>query len=817
MPQVQMVNLGNPIYAPFKDIPGVNEDQLKEGIDSIAVIPIMHENQCIAVMNLASHTHSVIPEHSRVFLETLSMQVGEVIARAKTEEALRKSETLYRTLIDTMPDGVTVTDTNMKIILANQMIADMQGVDSPDVLIGMEGMDFIVPEDQERVIEQSFKTLEDGIIRTGEYTLQRRDGSTFLSSISASVVRDEDGVPTHFITVSKDITDEKKAEDALRESEELYRTILDTLPVAVAVADGDGHITKANSMLAKLQGVSSPDELLGIEGINFVHPDYQESVIEHSILAIQEGMAKRQECTIVRRDGSVFPAEMIYTVVKDSEGNPTHFITLTTDISERLKAERELRESEEKFSLFADHFPGGFFIKDDDSKFIYVNKFIKDTFKETDFLGSTALQSYVEKDIAIKHTVEDEKVQNGLVVDVIETIPDLEGNEYVYRTIKFPLPRDDGSVLIGGLSIDITNLRRTEAVLESERKQLTSIFDSITEGIYVCDPETHEILFVNKFLTEAFGRDLVGKTCYEAFQGFDEPCKFCTNEKIKELSGEPYQWEYHNPVINRDFMITDRLIKWSDGRDVRFELAIDITAEKNALRELQEAQEKLVRQEKLAVLGKLSGGIGHELRNPLGAIKNAVYFLKMALENPNPDIEETLSILDTEVMTSELIISSLLDFARPKPPTRQKVKISELIDSSLSRVRVPSNVDVVIKHLKNPPLLLADPIQLSRVFINLGRNAVQAMPDGGKLTISTKIDQGWMTIGITDTGIGMTEDVLSKLFEPLYTTKAKGIGLGLPISKSFVEAHGGTIEVKSKEGIGSTFAVKLPVTTKEVD
>ena len=225
----------------------------------------------------------------------------------------------------------------------------------------------------------------------------------------------------------------------------------------------------------------------------------------------------------------------------------------------------------------------------------------------------------------------------------------------------------------------------------------------------------------------------------------------------------------------------------------------------------KQAEEQLIRSERLAVLGQLSGGIGHELRNPLGAIKNGVYFLRMVLEQPDQEVSETLDILELEVSTSERIIRSLLDFARPKPPTRQKVQVNEVINDSMSKIQVPDGIEVVYQLEPGLPIILADPIQIHQIATNIGINAVQAMPDGGRLTITTQlVDSSWIAMVFTDTGVGIPEENLQKLYEPLFTTKAKGIGLGLAIIKMMVEDHEGSIEVQSVVGKGTTFTVKLP-------
>jgi signal transduction histidine kinase len=237
--------------------------------------------------------------------------------------------------------------------------------------------------------------------------------------------------------------------------------------------------------------------------------------------------------------------------------------------------------------------------------------------------------------------------------------------------------------------------------------------------------------------------------------------------------------------------------------------------------ELRQAQERLIRQEKLAVLGQLAGGVGHELRNPLGAIKNAAYYLNMVLEDPEPETREMLEVLDKEVGTAEKIISSLLDYARVRPPTRRKVDLNAVVQETLARTPLPDapRVEVVLDLDEDLPPILADPDQLFQVLGNIVRNGIQAMPEGGRLVIRSEWlgDHGgrpeWVTVSVADSGTGISEENLNKIFEPLFTTKAKGIGLGLAVVKTLVEGHGGTIDVESHgvPGEGSTFTIRLPL------
>jgi PAS domain S-box-containing protein len=237
--------------------------------------------------------------------------------------------------------------------------------------------------------------------------------------------------------------------------------------------------------------------------------------------------------------------------------------------------------------------------------------------------------------------------------------------------------------------------------------------------------------------------------------------------------------------------------------------------------ELREAQEQLVRQEKLAVLGQLAGSVGHELRNPLAVINNALYYLKLVGANGNEKVKEYLGIIQTETNTAEKIITDLLDFARIKSLDLEPVSVSELIRLTFERFPVPSSLDQTLEIPTDLPKVFVDPRQMVQVLGNLVVNACQSMSStgssttgalkGGHLTISVSAINDFIAIAVQDTGMGISAENIQKIFEPLFTTKAKGIGLGLSVSQKLVKANGGRIEVKSEVGKGSTFTIFLPI------
>lgn len=228
-------------------------------------------------------------------------------------------------------------------------------------------------------------------------------------------------------------------------------------------------------------------------------------------------------------------------------------------------------------------------------------------------------------------------------------------------------------------------------------------------------------------------------------------------------------------------------------------------------RELEEAQEELVRKGKLAVLGELSGGVGHELRNPLGVIANAVYYLKTVQPTADDKVKEYLEMIAAEVRNAEGIVTDLLDFSRSREPERGEVPVASVVDQVLARRPPPDGVEVEARVDAELPPALADERHLGQVLRNLVHNAYQAMPDGGNLCISAeKNGDAAVCIRVADTGAGIPAETIDKIFEPLFTTKARGIGLGLSVTRKLVEVNRGKITVESHAGEGTAFAVVLP-------
>jgi signal transduction histidine kinase len=243
-------------------------------------------------------------------------------------------------------------------------------------------------------------------------------------------------------------------------------------------------------------------------------------------------------------------------------------------------------------------------------------------------------------------------------------------------------------------------------------------------------------------------------------------------------------------------------------------VAKDITARKQAEELLRESQERLVKSERLAAVGELAAMVGHDLRNPLSGIVGATYYLKMKLHSKIDEKEkEMLELIEKNVEYSNKIVNDLLDYSRDMRPELTETRLNTIMKETLLMVKIPNNVRVADSTRSNLKVKI-DVEKMKRVFVNIIKNAIDAMPKGGELTIKSRKTGNKFEVIFADTGVGMSKNVLKKIWSPLFTTKAKGMGLGLAICKRIVESHGGEIFVRSEVDEGTTFVITIPLEPK---
>jgi PAS domain S-box-containing protein len=354
---------------------------------------------------------------------------------------------------------------------------------------------------------------------------------------------------------------------------------------------------------------------------------------------------------------------------------------------------------------------------------------------------------------------------------------------------------------------DITERKRMEEELRQGVKYNRGLINANLDPLVIIGQDG-KINDVNRATEKITGRTRAELIGTDFADYFTEPEKARSGYEIALQKGSIRDYELE--IKGKDERTKPILYNASVNLNDQGE-SIGVFAAVHDISEVKSLQEDLIKSAKFTVIGQLASVVGHELRNPLGVIKNSVYFLNMMLkDNADEKIVKHLKILDKQVNSANDIISDLLDLTRQKVPNLELTDLNKTVTNALSNVTVPTNI-VIDTKLGKIPETLFDKEQIRKVIQNLVMNSIQAMAEGGKLLIQTTKQDDTLEVIVKDTGVGIPKKDLANLFTPLFTTKAKGIGLGLVICKQIVEGHNGTITVESKVGEGSTFIVKLPI------
>lgn len=252
----------------------------------------------------------------------------------------------------------------------------------------------------------------------------------------------------------------------------------------------------------------------------------------------------------------------------------------------------------------------------------------------------------------------------------------------------------------------------------------------------------------------------------------------------------------------------DPLEAMATRRSLNLLLDLDLTIIQEAYQAEYTARQQRV--ERWATLGQVAGGIAHELRNPLNVIKTSVYYLLNARQ-PSPEkTAEHLARIERQVSLADGVITALSSFARLPMPNLQAMSIAQCVQEALEAAPAPAGVELSIDCPADLPAALADLAQIQIVLANIIRNGCEAMPQGGRLHIAARAQADKLEIAVTDTGVGITPENLSRIMEPLFSTKARGLGLGLAIARSILDKNCGCLRVASQPGQGATFTIQLP-------
>ncbi len=358
-------------------------------------------------------------------------------------------------------------------------------------------------------------------------------------------------------------------------------------------------------------------------------------------------------------------------------------------------------------------------------------------------------------------------------------------------------------------ALALENARLYQIVVQAER-EWTETFDAIAEGISIHDAD-FRIVRANRALAERLGipvRELIGRPCYELFHRSSAPIETCPHFQALQ-SRQPQTAEVELPYLKGIFQVSTYPLLDEQGKvKATIHVLKDITEQK-------QTQAHLIQTEKMAALGRLAASLAHEINNPLQALRSGLSLLM----GRQPDAEKRqryLEVANREVERLITIVERMLDFSRPSAEQREHADVNALLEETLALVgKQLQHARVTVRRQLAPKLPPVEVVagQIKQVFLNIILNALDAMPDGGELTVTTgrNRDRRAVWIAFADNGVGISAEDLLHIFEPFFTRKFRGTGLGLTISYSIIERHGGRVEVESQVGQGSTFTVFLPI------
>jgi len=741
----------------------------------------------------------------------------DITVRKRAEEALRQSEERYRTILEEMGDGYFETDLTGNLTFVNDAMIRVLGY-SKEEIIGMNYRALRPKKDAKAVFKAYNRIYKTGEPLRNFFTeIICKDGRHIFAETSAFSIRNDKGEIIGFRGVRRDLTERKKAAEALEKSEMRYRQLAENAGEAILVIQ-DNVIKFANPKGAELSGYSI-EELGSRPFVNFIHSNDIDMVADRYARRLKgEAVPQIYDFRIIRKDGDIRWSEL--NAVPISWEDRPGVLCFMSDITERKRAEEALRQSAERYRTILEEMEEGYYEVDMAGTFTFVNDAMSRIlgYSRDELIGMNYKIYTPKEDVKPIFQAYNRVYRTGESMKWFP-MPEIrkDGTRILAEDSVFPLRNEKGEVIgFRGISRDITERKRTEEALKQSEERYRTILEEMEDSYFEVDLAGN-LTFVNSAACRHLGysrEELIGMS----YKGFT------SEEHIKsvfQIFNEVYRTAmpnkgFHWKIIRKDgspgFIDTSVApLRNDQGEIIGFSgVGRDVT-------ERKKIEDQLILTDRLASIGQLAAGIAHELNNPLTAV---IGFSDLLLERDlSADVKEDLETINREAMRAINIVKGLLAFAREQRIEKALVDINSSIQRGLqlrSYEQRVSNIEVDARFAPALPQVMGNGAQLQQVFISIIVNAEQAMLEAhrrGKLTIVTERVGNIVRVSFTDDGPGISPDNMKQLFTPFFTTRevGKGTGLGLSICHGIVTEHGGKLYAESELGEGATFVVELPI------
>ena len=582
--------------------------------------------------------------------------------------------------------------------------------------------------------------------------------------------------------------------------------LLELMPVAreiiirdmadgVIVFDSHNQLVDINPAGEQIFGPTS--ELIGRSAVDFLN----EHGLKHSYFA---NASSEISLNVNGIDRSF---DLTFSDLRDQIGNLIGRVGVLRDVT-------KLAASERKYRLILDNMADTVFTIDLEGRLTFVSP-------QTHMMTGYPEQQLLSMNIRQLIAPED-------LPRVIERLGARSRGETKFSPLQIGLIRADGTRLpieihtklltdrnkpigVQGVARDVSDRKRMEDALRLSEERLKTVFQSVNVGILIIDPLRHVIVDVNPVALRMLGarkEQVIGAVCHQFICPTEQG-----NCPISDLGQKVDNAERKLlRVDGTPISVLKSVTAIMNGSEYLLESFIDISERKRL-------EEQLVDAQRLATIGETTTMVGHDLRNPLQTMSSTAYLARKLVASDKAEDRQRaiglLSNLDEIIMYMDKIVSDLQDYARPVGADLVNTNLPDLVSSTVSSVTIPENVQVTVDIRSEPSQLMIDPTLIRRVLTNLILNAVQSMSNGGRLTIEGSNGNDLIAFAVRDTGAGIAPEIIGRIFDPFFTTKAQGQGLGLPVCRRLIEAQGGSIDVVSQVGVGSTFTFRIPIKTNQ--
>jgi len=760
-------------------------------------------------------------------------QVGEIVIfvtditkRRAVEVALRESEQRYKDVADRLAEGVFEADTSGRVTYANQKVMSSLGLDEDDLKRGLKVFDVIAPASLDLAGERFGKVLQHEDVGAGEYTLLKKDGSSFPALVhSLAIVRAGKIVGVRGIMV--DISERKRAETALEESERKFRELSELLGAGIFEADAAGDLTYANPQGLGMFGLSDINLKLGFNLFEVVAPRDRDVARANFGRVLRREDVGPLEYLVKKRDGAVFTI-LTHSTAIVRDGKVAGVRGIVVDISDLKKTEQALKDSERRYRELTDLLDEAVFEMDLSGRFTYANRKGLSSLgiDEHDLeRGLTVLDIVAPSDRERAGENLAKALEKGDTGAVEFCIVRKDGTAFPALTHGSAILRDDVVVGVRGIVFDISDLKKTEQALRESEQRFRTLLKTLHEGIWVLDKDDRTT-FVNPRMAEMLGYtedEFVGKPVYE-FN--DEEWKKFTAEKM-ERRRQGITEQLEGELVRKDGRRVYALFETSpimddDGNYAGSIAGVqDITERKLNEERMKRTLTELDRSNK--ELEHFAYVTSHDLREPLRMMTSFAQALEKRYKDKlDGTADEYIHFIVDGASRMQRLIDDILVYSRvgtrglPFEPVDMGRALQEVL------LNLKTAVDEAGARIASGPLpvIHGDPVQMQQVLQNLISNALkfrrEEEPPIVRVSASRK-GPDWF-FSVADNGIGMDPELFGRLFvlfQRLHPSdKYPGTGVGLAVTKKIVERHGGRIWVESEPGKGSTFHFSVPAAPK---